>query len=54
MEGIDPAQYDQLLGLTAKGYTALCVATAGFRAEDDGYAQLPKVRFARTEIIKHL
>ena len=54
MEGFDPAQYDDALGLAEKGYTALCVATAGFRAADDAYAQLPKVRYAREEVVAHI
>ena len=53
MEGIEPAQYDEILGLTAQGYTALCVATAGFRAADDAYAQAKKVRYAKAEVIEH-
>lgn len=54
MEGIDPAKYDEILGLPEKGYTALVVATAGYRAEDDHHAALPKVRFARSEAVAHL
>lgn len=54
MEGFDSAQYDQILGLAQQGYTALVVATAGYRDDDDTYAQLPKVRFARTEVVAHL
>jgi nitroreductase len=54
MEGIDTVKYDEILGLNAKGYTALVVATAGYRAEDDGNAALPKVRFARSEAVAHL
>lgn len=52
MEGIEPAKYDEILGLSAKGYTALCVATAGFRAADDAYAAQAKVRFPRAEVVE--
>jgi|SRR5579883_1691450 len=52
MEGIDPAKYDEILGLAAKGYTALCVATAGYRAADDAYASQAKVRFPRAEVVE--
>jgi nitroreductase len=51
MEGIEPAKYDELLGLDAQGYTALAVVTAGRRAEDDAYAALPKVRFPREQVV---
>jgi len=54
MEGLDPAKYDELLGLRAKGYTALCVATAGVKASDDGYGTLAKVRFPRAEVVAHI
>jgi nitroreductase len=51
MEGIVPAQYDEILGLAKQGYQTVVVATAGYRAADDKYATLPKVRFAPEEII---
>lgn len=54
MEGIDPAGYDDVLGLTAKGYQAVVVATAGYRADTDAYAKHAKVRFERSEVIEHL
>ncbi len=54
MEGIDPAVYDQVLGLPAQGYSALVVATAGYRASDDWLASLPKVRFPQADVVKHV
>ena len=51
MEGIEPARYDEILGLGAAGYHALAVATAGYRAADDAYASMKKVRFADAELI---
>ena len=53
MEGIDPAQYDELLGLTAKGYGATNVCALGYRADDDKYADAKKVRFPNNELIEH-
>jgi len=51
MEGLDPAKYDQILGLEGSGY-ATCVACAvGYRASDDKYATLPKVRYPAAEVI---
>ena len=54
MEGIDKDKYDEILGLPAKGYNALFVATAGYRAVDDAYAAQAKVRFAKNDVIAHL
>lgn len=53
MEGIVPARYDELLGLGAQGFTTLMIATAGYRAEDDRYASLAKVRFPGETVIEH-
>ncbi|CAM2831534.1 NAD(P)H-dependent oxidoreductase [Rariglobus hedericola] len=54
MEGIEPAKYDELLGLTGTGYTTLCACPAGYRAADDKYAALPKVRFPIADVITHI
>jgi len=54
MEGIDPAQYDAILGLGAQGYASVCVATAGTRAADDVYASKAKVRFDARDVITHV
>jgi nitroreductase len=53
MEGINPEQYDEILGLDKEGYHALAVATAGYRAEDDDYARLAKVRYPAQEVVAH-
>jgi nitroreductase len=53
MEGFDPAQYDRILGLPEKGYTALVAAAAGYRSDEDVYAKMPKVRYARPEVVEH-
>jgi nitroreductase len=54
MEGIEPPKYDEILGLTALGYTALCAGAAGYRAADDSYSASPKVRFKADEVILHV
>lgn len=51
MEGIDPTQYDEILGLAAKGYHTVVAAAAGYRAGGDKYAALKKVRFPADELI---
>lgn len=53
MEGIEPDRYDEILGLNQQGYRTLCVAAAGYRADDDAYAQLAKVRYPREEVLAH-
>lgn len=54
MEGFDPSQHDQILGLGAKGYSAVVMAAVGYRAADDKYAMAPKVRYHAEEVIEHV
>ena len=54
MEGINPAKYDEILGLAATGYATSVVAAAGYRAADDKYASLAKVRYPAHEVIEHV
>jgi nitroreductase len=51
MEGIEPARYDEILGLEALGLHTLVAATAGYRAATDKYAALKKVRFEKNDVI---
>ncbi len=54
MEGIDPAQYDDILGLKGSGYATVVAAAAGYRAPSDKYATAKKVRFAHSDVITHV
>jgi nitroreductase len=54
MEGLEPARYDEILGLKEKGYHTLAVAAAGYRSAEDKYAALKKVRFERAEVVEHV
>ena len=54
MEGIVPEKYDELLGLPSEGYGTVVVCVAGYRAADDKYAALPKVRFAAEEVVRRI
>jgi nitroreductase len=54
MEGFNPAKYDELLGLSAKGYASVLVCPAGYRAADDKYAGLAKVRYSLAEMVEHI
>ena len=51
MEGIEPARYDEILGLGKEGLGAVMVATAGYRSAGDKYAALKKVRFPKSEVL---
>lgn len=44
MEGFNPEQYDELLGLREKGFKSVLIMPVGYRAEDDKFASLKKVR----------
>ncbi|BAU64377.1 nitroreductase [Stanieria sp. NIES-3757] len=54
MEGISPAKYDEILGLPAQGYATVVVCPAGYRAEDDKYANLPKVRYSTEDVVEYI
>lgn len=50
LEGLDPAKYDEILGLPALGYHTLAACAVGYRAAADKYATAPKVRFPADEV----
>ena len=52
-EGIEPKKYDEILGLTGSGWKTVCACPAGFRSEDDKYADAKKVRFDAKDLIVH-
>jgi nitroreductase len=52
MEGIDPAKYDEVLGIGAQGYRTVVACAAGYRSADDRYAQVPKVRFKTEDVVQ--
>jgi nitroreductase len=54
MEGIKPARYDEILGLSAEGYRTICACAAGYRAADDRSASLPKVRYPHDEVVRRV
>ena len=51
MEGINPTEYDRILGLEEKGLTTSVACALGYRCSRDKYADAPKVRFDESEII---
>ena len=52
-EGIEPAKYDEILGLKGTGYTTISACPLGYRADDDKYASAPKVRFEAKDMVEH-
>ena len=54
MEGFLSPKYDEVLGLSSQGYAATVLCTLGYRAADDSYAGLAKVRYDRSEVIQHI
>lgn len=54
MEGIDPKKYDEILGLVPGGYRTVVACVAGYRAADDKYATMPKVRYEADEVVARM
>jgi nitroreductase len=51
MEGLNPAEYDRLLGLNGGEYATVVACALGYRAAHDRYASLPKVRYEAAELV---
>jgi len=51
MEGIRPAQFDEILGLQGTNYATVVACAAGYRLADDNYAAKKKVRFKPDDVI---
>ena len=51
MEGINPAEYDKVLGLENSGYKTVAAIACGYRAADDGYQFAKKVRFDLKDVV---
>lgn len=54
MEGFVASQFDELLGLKEKNLTTTVLAAIGFRAEDDAFSKLNKVRKPEEEMFIHI
>jgi nitroreductase len=52
IEGFVPAEYDAILGLKEQGYAPVVCCALGYRSTEDKYADLAKVRFPSTDLIK--
>lgn len=53
MEGLNPVGYDTVLGLEGSGYKTVAAIAAGYRAADDKYQSLKKVRFDSSDVIQY-
>ncbi|WP_434036707.1 NAD(P)H-dependent oxidoreductase [Formosa sp. 4Alg 33] len=54
MEGFTPTKYDDILELTQKGLKSVLVLPIGYRAEDDIFSDMKKVRKPAADSIIHL
>lgn len=54
MEGLVPSEYNRILGLENSGYATVVACALGYRAPDDKYAGLPKIRFETKDLIQHV
>ena len=52
MEGLNPVEYDRILGLAGTGYKTVVALALGYRAADDKYASLTKVRYPASELVQ--
>lgn len=54
MEGFNPSAYDKILGLKQRGLKSILLLPVGFRASDDMFSNLKKVRKPLSETIIEL
>jgi len=54
MEGIDPAGFDEVLGLSALDLTTSVACTLGYRHTADQHAHKPKVRFSNGDFLREV
>ena len=52
MEGINPVEYDKILGLDGTGYKTVVALALGYRADSDKYASLAKVRYETKDLVQ--
>ncbi len=52
MEGLNPAEFDKVLGLEGTGWRTIAAVACGYRAADDKYQKNKKVRFPVDEILE--
>ncbi len=50
MEGFDTVKFNEILELSKEGLESVVLCAVGYRADDDPYAALKKVRFDKNEV----
>lgn len=53
MEGFMAEKYDELLGFRERHLSTAVLCPAGYRSGADKYAELPKVRYAKSQVISY-
>lgn len=53
MEGFEPKEVDEILGLEKQNLHSIVLCPAGYRSPDDSFQHQKKVRFDRSLIIEH-
>lgn len=52
LEGLSPTDYDRILGLENSQYATIAAVAVGYRAADDKYQDLKKVRFSEEDVFQ--
>jgi nitroreductase len=52
MEGLAPAEYDKILKLEGSGYKTVVACALGYRAANDKYASLVKIRYETADLVR--
>jgi nitroreductase len=52
MEGLVPAEYDNILKLEGSGYKTVVACALGYRAAGDKYASLAKIRYETADLVR--
>lgn len=53
LEGIDPTEYNKLLGLQDTPFSTRVACALGYRTSTDTYAEAPKVRYSYETVLSH-
>jgi nitroreductase len=52
MEGLNPVAYDRILDLNGSGYATVVACALGYRAANDKYAGMSKVRYEAKDLVQ--
>ncbi|MEM8778733.1 MAG: NAD(P)H-dependent oxidoreductase [Cyanobacteria bacterium P01_G01_bin.49] len=54
LEGIEPSNYDKVLNQSQKGFATIVACAVGYRAAEDKYADLAKVRYPNSVVVERI